>query len=168
MDFRRPRRRPTPEAQIPLSGIAGDTLAAYVAEGLIEAGFIPTGESDWDRQKSIEARAYVNWLKREEVKNEVYMMTPEESRHAFHRRNYWEKKESPEASVEQKDSFGAAFKDHQKQEAALLAARQRAREARSLSGFVRAQDALPAQFLPRGDAYEPEPAEDEDAPPPME
>jgi hypothetical protein len=60
--MRRRKFEKTNQLAAALEGRAGDNLAGYVAERLVSEKFVPTGDSDWDIQKSIEARAYSNWL----------------------------------------------------------------------------------------------------------
>ena len=63
------------------SGGESRLLDEFIIEGLVEGDFVPTGETEREKRKSIGARAYVNWCRRNV--NEVWMMNVEECRTAF-------------------------------------------------------------------------------------
>jgi len=130
--------------EIALEGKAGDALAAYVAEGLIGSDFIPSGESESDIRSSIEARAYVNWMKIERAKRATFLMTTEETRTAFIQRFHPASSQqdlSREVDQARMVRFDAAWTEYKKQE-----------------GLTRVGSVIPASMLPKGDAWEePEP-----------
>jgi len=126
--------------EVALDGKAGDALAAYVAEGLVGSDFIPGGETESDIRSSIEARAYVNWLKTEPAKRGTFLMTAEDTRTAFiqrHRLGAMQLDQTREVDAERMVRFNAALEHHQRE-----------------SGMTKAGASIPAALLPHGDAWE--------------
>lgn len=48
----------------PLSRELQERLDGYISEGLIPTVFEPRGENDWERQRSIDSKAYLAWLEK--------------------------------------------------------------------------------------------------------
>lgn len=59
-------------------------LSEYVLEGLIEDQFQPQGESDREKRRSIEAKAYTTWIRQHP---HLCFLPPEELRETFCRRH---------------------------------------------------------------------------------
>lgn len=138
--------RPTGKTtlEIALEGKAGDALAAYVAEGLIGSDFEPSGETESDIRSSIEARAYVNWMKIEKAKRATFLLSTEDTRNVFLKRFHPGAFREDQLIAEDDARmvrFDAAWREYKKQE-----------------GLTRAGSVIPRHLIPKGDAYEdPEP-----------
>jgi hypothetical protein len=48
----------------PLSVELQNRMNEYLSEGLIPTNFEPRGESDWERRRSIDSKAYIGWLEK--------------------------------------------------------------------------------------------------------
>lgn len=164
--------------EIALEGVAGDALAAYVAEGLVGSDFIPQGETNHDIRMSIEARAYVNWMTTDRARDETLLMSPEDTRRVFLNRSHagslFQGSVDGVEEPEQLTRFMSILDAHRTEEAKERRISEEASEARAkrnrqrdATGFSRIGESVPNNLLPRGDAWEePEPAGD--VPPPLE
>jgi hypothetical protein len=164
-----PRDRARKPGPSPLPDSVADAISAYVAEGLIAQNFIPTGETEYELRKSVESRAYVNWLMNPKDSARTHLMMPEDTRTVFLKRHHVGlpllESQAEEATTDgQRARFENDMTNFRTNQEAMRAAKERAQAAKAEKHTRNPDFSTVGEILDQGDAYEP----DDEQPPPME